>query len=153
MFWGFGWAGWCWWKFGSFWKGQRNEENGHRWGRTWLLFQFNVSNCSTTLFGSWHAAKYCPVQLRAECHCGQLVSATSKRRNVGGILSSVAQFVEAQGWESYTDTFTSQVNKVSLYKGDRWTPTLPSFLRECVWFSVDLREVNNFSQPCDLHWH
>lgn len=75
--------------------GKRNEENGHRWGRIWLLLQFNVSNCCTTLFGSWHAAKFCPVQLWAGCHCGQPVGATSKRRNVGGILSSVAQLVEA----------------------------------------------------------
>lgn len=92
-------------------EGREMRRKGIRWGIKWLLFQFNVRNCSAILFGSWHAAKYCPVQLWAGCSGGQPVTATSKRRNVGGIWSSVAQFVETQGWESYADIFKLQVNK------------------------------------------
>lgn len=76
------------------------EENGG-------FFKFYVSNCSGILFGSWHAAKYCPVQLSAQCSGGQPATATSKRRNAAGIfiLSRGAQFVEIQGWESYAEIF------------------------------------------------
>lgn len=121
----------------------REMRMGIRWGRKWLLFQFNVSNCSAILFGSWHAAKYCPVQLWAGCSGGQPVTATSKRRNVGGILSSVAEFVETQGWESCTGIFKLQVNKDVLAFTQRWQmdPHAPRFLRQCVLFLVDLREI------------
>lgn len=75
-------------------------------------------------------------------------TAASKQKSVGGIFLGLAQFVEAQGWESYADIFRLQVNKSVLAFTQTWQmdPHTPH-VSNSVWFSMNLREVNNYLSP------